>query len=173
MKRSKTLLTAALIGCLGTASAMAFTQAKVAGIDLGRAGSFAENSQVTVTVALNLSNRDELEQLVQSVYTRGNPSYHQFLTPQQFRQRFGPSAATLATVTKHFQSLGLTVTQTAAAQLHVTGTSEAIGKAFGVELHAFQAPASISGRSFRYRASTGEARIPAAIAASVHTVLGL
>jgi hypothetical protein len=29
-------------------------------------------------VALNLNNRAELEQLVQSVYTRGNPAYHQF-----------------------------------------------------------------------------------------------
>src|SRR6201999_4620962 len=95
----------------------------------------SQNSQVTVTVALNLSNRDELEQLVQSVYTRGDPSYHKFLTPQQFRQRFGPSAATIAAVTKHFQSLGLSVSQTAAAQLHVTGTAEAIGRAFGVGLH--------------------------------------
>src|SRR6202000_1728 len=152
MKRTRTLLAAALVSCLSAVNAMAFDQLRADGVDMGRAGSLKENSQVTVTVALNLSNRAELEQLVQSVYTRGNPSYHQFLTPQQFRQRFGPSAATLATVTQHFQSLGSTVTQTAAAQLHVPGTSEAIGKPFGVELHAFQAPASSSGPSFRYRA---------------------
>jgi kumamolisin len=152
---------------------MAFNQMRTDGVDMGRASSLAENSQVTVTVALNLSNRDQLEQLVQSVYTRGDPSYHKFLTPQQFRQRFGPSAAIISAVTKHFQSLGLSVSQTAAAQLHVTGTPDAIGKAFAVELHAYQAPASSSGHSFRYRAPVGEAKIPAALAASVHTVLGL
>jgi subtilase family serine protease len=109
---------------------MAFDQMRTDGIDMGRAGAFAENSQVTVTVALNLSNRAELEQLVQSVYTRGSPSYHQFLTPQQFRQRFGPSAASIAAVTKQLKAFGLTVTQTAAAQWHVTGSADAIGKAF-------------------------------------------
>jgi kumamolisin len=174
MKRSKTLLTAGLISCLGAANAMAFThQATVAGMDMGRASSFAENSQITVTVALNLSNRAELEQLVQSVYTRGDPSYHQFLTPQQFRQRFGPSAASIAAVTKQFQSFGLTVTQTSAAQLHVTGSPDAIGKAFAVELHSYQAAATSATPSFRYRAPLGEPKIPAAIASSVHTVLGL
>jgi kumamolisin len=173
MKRTGNLLALAVVSCLGFASAMAFNQVRSAGVDMGRASAFAENGQVTVTVALNLSNRDELEQLVQSVYTRGNQAYHQFLTPQQFRQRFGPSAATIAAVTQHFQSLGLTVTQTAVAQLHVSGSSDAIGKAFAVELHAYQSPASSSGPSFRYRAPLGQAKIPAVIADSVHSVLGL
>ena len=140
---------------------------------MGRASATAQNSQVTVTVALNLSNRDELEQLVQSVYTRGSPTYHQFLTPQQFRQRFGPSAATLAAVTKHYQALGMTVTQTATAQLHVTGSADAIGREFAVELHAYQVPASNTGKSFRYMAPVGEAQVSTAVASSVHSVLGL
>ena len=55
----------------------------------------------------------------------------------------------------------------------MTGTPDAIGRAFAVELHAYQSPASSSGASFRYRAPLGEAKIPTAIAASVHTVLGL
>ncbi|HXP67213.1 MAG TPA: S53 family peptidase [Steroidobacteraceae bacterium] len=173
MKRTRTLLAAALVSCLSAVNAMAFDQLRADGVDMGRAGSLKENSQVTVTVALNLSNRAELEQLVQSVYTRGSPSYHQFLTPQQFRQRFGPSPATIAAVTKHFQSLGLTVSQTAAAQLHVTGTAEAIGRAFAVELHAYQVPATSSGPAFRYRAPVGDSKIPTAVAASVHSVLGL
>ena len=172
MKRTKILLMAALASCLGLANAMAFDQARTDGTDLGRASAFAENSQVTVTVALNLSNRDELEQLVQSVYTRGNPAYHQFLSPQQFRLRFGPSTASIAAVTRQFQSFGLTVTQTAAAQLHVTGSPDAIGKAFSVELHAYQAPASGTSPSFRYRAPLGRPQIPAAVASSVHSVFG-
>jgi kumamolisin len=173
MKRTRILSAAAMVGCLGFSNAMAFSPMRASGVDMGRAGAFAENSQVTVTIALNLSNRAELEQLMQSVYTRGSPSYHQFLTPQQFRQRFGPSAATIAAVTKHFQSLGMTVTQTAAAQLHVTGSADAIGNAFAVELRAYQAPGPSASGMVRYRAPLGQAEIPAAIASSVHTVLGL
>jgi kumamolisin len=167
------VLFVAAFASLAAGNAMAFNQGKVVGADLGTASSFAETSQATVTVALNLNNRAELEQLVQSVYTRGNPAYHQFLTPQQFRQRFGPSAATVAAVTKHFQALGLSVQQTAAAQLHVSGSAAAIGKAFSVELHAYQMPASGSAPAVRYRAPLGQPKIPAAVASMVHTVLGL
>jgi kumamolisin len=173
MKRTTILWAAAIVSCLSVANAMAFNQTRSTGTDMGRASAYAENSQVTVTVALNLSNRDELEKLVQSVYTRGNPSYHQYLSPQQFRQRFGPSAATIAAVTKHFQSLGMTVTQSAAAQLHVTGSADAIGKAFSVDLHAFQVPSESGSAALRYRAPVGEPTIPAAVATSIHTVLGL
>jgi kumamolisin len=173
MKQTRILSAAICLSCFGFANSMAFSPMRVAGVDMGRASATPQNSQVTVTVALNLSNRDELEQLVQSVYTRGSPSYHEFLTPQQFRQRFGPSAATIAAVTKHYQSLGMTVTQTAAAQLHVTGSADAIGKEFAVELHAYQVPASSTGKSFRYIAPVGEPQISAAVASSVHSVLGL
>jgi kumamolisin len=174
MIRSHALFTAVVLAtCVGAASATPYSHAKISGIDIGSASSFAENSQVSVTVALNLRNREELEQLVQSVYTRGNPAYHQFLSPQQFKQRFGPSAASIAAVTRHFQSLGLNVTQSATAQLHVSGSAAAIGKAFSVQLHAFEVAGSGSKPSFRYRAPLSQPQFPAAIAASVHTVLGL
>lgn len=77
MIRNGVLLTAALAS-LAAANAMAFNQGKISGADLGAASSFAETSQVTITVALNLNNRAELEQLVQSVFTRGNPAYHRW-----------------------------------------------------------------------------------------------
>ena len=105
MKRTRILPAAAIVSCLSVANAMAFNQMRSAGADMGRASAFAENSQVTVTVALNLSNRDELEKLVQSLYTRGNSSYHQFLSPQQFRQRFGPSAEGVAPGSRGIRNL--------------------------------------------------------------------
>lgn len=174
MKRAATLLAASIL-CAGSGltHATPYPNGKVTGVDLGPAAWFPENSQVTVTVALNLRNREQLEQLEQSVYTRGNPAYHQFLTPQQFRDQFGPTAATLAVVTQHFQSLGLKVTQTAVAQLHVSGSAAAIGAAFGVQLHSYQANASGAQPAYRYRAPVGNPQLPAAIAGSVHTVLGL
>jgi subtilase family serine protease len=174
MNRSTPLLAAVIaVACFSAANATPYPQGRISAVDVGSAGSFAENAHVTVTLVLNLRNRDELEELVQSVYTRGNPAYHQFLTPQQFRNQFAPTAATIATVTQHFESQGLTVTQTAAAQLHVTGSAAAIEKAFEVKLHAFEVAATVSHTSYRYRAPLGKPTLPAAIAGSVHTVLGL
>ena len=111
MKRKRILLAAAVVSCFSAANATAFTPMRANGVDMGRAGSLAENSHVTVTVALNLSNREELEQLVQakrSGYTRGNPSYQSvFDTAAGFGQRFGPSAATISAVTgSTFRRLG-------------------------------------------------------------------
>src|ERR1700722_4355188 len=154
MNRSKPLLAAVVaVACFSAANATPYPHGRISAVDIGSAGSFAENAQVTLTVVLNLRNRDELEELVQSVYTRGNPAYHQFLTPQQFRNQFGPTAATIATVTQHFQSQGLDVSQTAAAQLHVTGSAAAIEKAFDVKLHAFEVAATGSQPPYAYPAS--------------------
>ena len=174
MKRSKlSLAFAAVLTCCGAASATPYPHGKVSGADVGAAGAFPENSQVTVTVGMNLRNHAELEQLVQAVYARGNPAYHQFLSPEEFRARFGPSAATLAAVTRHFQSQGLTVTQTATTLLHVTGSAAAVSRAFSVELHAFQVPATAGQPAYRFRAPIGAPQMPAAISAAVHGVLGL
>ena len=55
MKRTRILLAAMLVGCLCAANAMAFNKMRAEGVDLGRASALSENSQVTITVALNLS----------------------------------------------------------------------------------------------------------------------
>jgi kumamolisin len=173
MKRNKHVFAAAVAASLiGAAAATPYPHGKMTAYDMGPA-SLVANSQITVTIALNLRNRDQLEQLVEALYTRGSPSYHKFLTQPQFVAQFGPTAGTIAAVTKHFESLGLKVTQSATAQLHVTGSSAAIGSAFGVQLHVFEVPASGSQPTFRFHAPTGTPQIPAAVSASVHSVLGL
>jgi subtilase family serine protease len=103
-------LTAALIGA---------ATANAAPIDLGEAAAFPENAQITLTVTLNLRNRHQLEQLIESAYTRVAPQYHQFLTTQEFRDRFGPPPEAIAAVTQHYQRARLEVTRSATAQLHL------------------------------------------------------
>ena len=147
---------------------------KPAPIDLGEAAAFPENAQITLTVTLNLRNRQQLERLIESVHTRGTPQYHQFLTTQPFRDRFGPSPEALAAVTQHYQAAGLTVTRSGTAQLHVTGSAAAIERAFGVQLHSFvEASSTPTVSAHRYRAALGPVHIPPSIAAHVQGVWGL
>ena len=174
MKRMKYALAAGIAASLaGAVSAMPYPQGKATAYDIGPVSSSAAQAQLSVTVALNLRNRDQLEALVKSLYTPGNASYHKFLTQAQFAAQFGPTAATLAAVTKHFQSLGLKVTQSATAHLHVTGSAAAISSAFGVQLHTFEVPATATQPGFRFHAPLSAPQIPAAISASVHSVVGL
>src|SRR5271170_3137864 len=173
MNRSIYWLVALGLGLTSVAGAAPLSRGLVAGTDVGPAAAFAENAQITVTVALNLRNSDQLESLVKSVYTPGAAQFRQFLTTEQFRNQFGPTDESVAAVTKGFEALGLTVTRSATAQLHVTGTTAAIENAFGVQLHSYEVAATPTSESYRYRAPLSAPHLPAAIADSVHAVLGL
>jgi subtilase family serine protease len=144
-----------------------------AALDRGDSAVVEANTRITVTVSLKLSNSEQLDPLVQALYTPGSPQYRQFLTPEQFRARFGPSPATLAAVTREFTAAGLSVTQTATEQLHVTGTAAQLEREFGVQLHSFQAAATAATSSYLYRKPMSAPRLPGAIADSVNAVLGL
>lgn len=161
------------VALISTASAIPYPHGPVAATDLGPAGAFAENSTVTVTVALSLRNKAQLDKLIQAVYTQGSPQYRQFVTPEQFAAQFGPSPATIAAVTQQFAAAGLTVTQASTAHLHVSGSAAQIEKAFAVELHSYAVGATATTPEYRYRAPLAAPHVPAAIADSVRAVLGL
>src|SRR5271165_2604646 len=113
MNRSIYWLAALALGLASVAGAAPVSRSMVAGTDVGPAAAFAENAQISVTVSLNLRNKDQLEALVKSVYTPGSAQFRQFLTTEQFRTQFGPTAESVAAVTKGFEALGLSVTRSA------------------------------------------------------------
>ncbi len=175
MTLSKYLLAVALAASLaGVASAAPYPHgAAPAAVDLGDSAAVEANALITVTVSLKLSNAEQLDPLVQALYTPGSPQYRQFLTPEQFIARFGPSPATIAAVTREFTAAGLAVTQTATAQLHVTGTAAQLETEFGVQLHSFRAAATAATPSYLYRKPMSAPSLSGAIADSVNAVLGL
>lgn len=140
--------------------------------DLGLTQDVAPGAEVTLTIALKLRNTDELQALLQSVYTPGNPSYQHFLTPQQFAAQFGPSSATVTQLTRHFQAAGFAVTRSATAQLRISGSVQAVQAEFGIHLHEYRVASTLATPGYRFRAPDGAARLSASIAGSVETVLG-
>jgi subtilase family serine protease len=164
----------AVIALTGVAGAAPYPhRATPAAIDMGEAAAVAGDAHITVTVALTLSNEEQLEPLLESIYREGSPLYHQFLTPEQFRARFGPSADTIASLTRYFEAAGLQVTRAATAQLRLSGSAAAIEHAFGVRLHGYTVAATAASRGYQYRAPLSEPRLPAELGASVHGVFGL
>ena len=122
MKRSAYLLATA-VALAATVSAAPYPRGPARATDLGPAAAFAENARLTVTVTLKLRKADQIDRLIQSVYTPGSPQYRQFLTPDEFRSQFGPSAAAIAAVTRELEAQGLAVTRSATAQLHASGSA--------------------------------------------------
>ena len=72
-----------------------------------------------------MRNSDEAEELLTAVHTPGNAKFHQFLTPEQFDQRFGPNPADVAKVVAHFAKLGLAAQRSTSTTLTVTGSAAA------------------------------------------------
>lgn len=128
---------------------------------------------MTVIVALKLRNGNELEGLIQSTYDAGSSNFRQFLTPDQFSAKFGPTPDSVARVTRHLQGAGLTVERTGITQLSVTGRMSVIEREFGVSLHMFEVPAAADTATYRFRGPAGTAQLSGQIAGDVEAVVGL
>jgi hypothetical protein len=109
-----------------------------------------------------------LKQFLQDVQTQGTPSYHKWLTPQQFGKRFGAADSDIAAVTGWLQSQGFTVGKVHPGRIAVefSGNAAQIRKAFNTEIHRYRIPTAAKGIEIRY-ANNRDPQIPAALAALV------
>jgi len=61
-------------------------------------GSEDPSKLITVTVWLNQHNKAALDELVRQMYEPGSSNYHRWLTREQYRSRFAPTAEDAAQV---------------------------------------------------------------------------
>jgi subtilase family serine protease len=94
----------------------------------------AASESVTFELYLPLTNKAALEQLLADQQTTSSAQYHQWLTPAQVQERFGPSAATVRAVTREMNGYGLTVTQVSPQLLQVSGSGAEVTEALGAPL---------------------------------------
>ena len=173
MRSTRWIIAVAAAAVMGSVSAAPTLKVKPEVIDLGAEANVTGRSEIALTVALKLRNTEQIEPLLRETYTAGSGHYRQFMTPQQFNAKFGPTAATIARVTQHFEAAGFHVTQLTGTHLSVSGTAAAIQAEFGVQLHAFEVAPTSTEAGYRFRAPVGAAQIPAAIAEAVQSVDGL
>lgn len=94
---------------------------------------------VTASLVLKVRNPDALETFVALSQEPGLPSYHRFLSVNEFTQQFAPSQGDIATITHYLEQFGITVTEVFADRLVIkaTGSADAFNRAFAVDLHNF------------------------------------
>ena len=136
-------------------------------------GAFGSQTPLTVTVALRMRNSEEAEELLTAVHTAGNAKFHQFLTPEQFEQRFGPNPADVAKVIAHFSKLGLSAERSTTTTLTVTGSPAVMERAFSVNLHSFEVPAHGRNTGYSFHAPLTRPTVPDEISGSVMAIVGL
>ncbi|SEM56427.1 S53 family peptidase [Streptacidiphilus jiangxiensis] len=136
-----------------------------------RVGAVDARRSIPVTLSLALRDQAALTAFLGQVTDPQSPQYRHYLTVQQFADRFGATARTVARVTAYLRSQGLTVGQVSANHLSVQarGTAAQVEKAFGATLADYRDPASRQD----FYANTAAPVLPAAIAADVTDVAGL
>jgi subtilase family serine protease len=85
-------------------------------------------------VYLPLRDRAGAETFLNQLHDPNSASYHQWLSPAQFDERFGPQASTVNQITNELEVHGLIVTEVHTHSLHVSGTAGGVKSAFGTTL---------------------------------------
>jgi len=105
-------------------------------------GRLPASQTLRLTIALPLRNESDLDDLLQELYDPQSPSYHQFLSVEEFTERFGPPQADYDALVSFLEASGMTVTGTAPNRMivNVTGPAANIERAFHTTLSEYQHP---------------------------------
>jgi hypothetical protein len=111
----------------------------------------------------------QLTVLLDSQQTQGSPDYHQWLTPDEFGQKFGPAPQDIQIVTGWLQQQGFSVDKVARSGRWVefSGTAAQVESAFQTQMHTYQ----VKGEA--HVANSTDISIPAALASVVRGVASL
>jgi len=121
-----------LAGAAITVSAIAGPAAAFEKAELGDRA--APATQLEFDIYLPLRKKAELQKLEEALQTEGSPQYHKWLKPAEFAARFGPSPATVKMITRELNARGLRVAAVHSHSLHVTGSVNAVERAFATKL---------------------------------------
>jgi hypothetical protein len=95
-------------------------------------------------LAINLPNRNQaqLDQFLHDLQDPGSPSYHKYLSVQEYTDRFGPTQGDYDAVISWAQANGFEVTHTAPNRrmINIEGNVDAVNRAFNVTMTQYQHP---------------------------------
>ena len=105
-------------------------------------GRLPAQQQLNLALTLALRNESQLDTLLNQLYDPSSPSYHQFLSVEQFTAQFGPTTDDYAQAIAFARSHGLTIVNTAPNRLvlDVSGPASNVEQAFQVKMQVYQHP---------------------------------
>lgn len=116
-------------------AAVSFAQANSTASGLQSLGAADPSSATHFSVYLPLTNQAALEQLVNEQTDSASPNYHKWLTPAEFKSRFGPSPADVARVSARLEAGGFTITAVHTQSIEVTGPVALVENLFSTRLN--------------------------------------
>ena len=137
--------------------------------DLGRLDPAQKISFATLGLRRTAAQQAALDTLLTEMQDPASPNYHQWLSAEEFAQRFGASASQIAQVTTWLASQGLTVEDIARGRNWIifSGTAAQIEQAFHTALHQYD----VDGET--HFSISADPSVPAALAPLVLGFRGL
>jgi hypothetical protein len=110
-----------------------------------------------------------LQQLLAQQQDHSSPNFHQWLTPAQFGQQFGPSDEDIQTITSWLSSHGLQVASVGPGKnfIEFSGTADQVQQTFHTSIH------NLNVKGEAHIANMSDVQIPSALAPVIKTVMGL
>ncbi|HEX7815186.1 protease pro-enzyme activation domain-containing protein [Dyella sp.] len=138
-------------------------------IDAAQIAPLDATRKLHVTVSLNQRNQADLQNFLHEVNMPGSASYHKYLTPQQFKAKYGPTDDQVQAVVAHLKQYGFTNIEVSPNNLFVSADGSAMNAsaAFNTTLKTFQF------KGEQHFANDAEAMVPASLGGVVNAVLGL
>jgi subtilase family serine protease len=121
----------------------------------------SQDATTTFNVYLPLTHTDALEELLSQQTDSTSINYHKWLTPAQFKQQFGPSAASFASARASLESAGFTIVAEHTQNLTAQGPVSAVSKLFSTQIVQAKTP----GGNMKWAASHhGQLNLPQRLA---------
>lgn len=138
-------------------------------IDTAQIAPLEQSKPLHVEVSLNLRNVDQLQSFLAAVNQPGSASYHQFLTPAQFKAQYAPTDAQVQAVVAHLKASGFGNIKVAPNNLLVSadGTAAGANAAFGANMKTFRF------KGEQHFANGADVTVPQSLDGVVDGVLGL
>jgi Pro-kumamolisin, activation domain/Bacterial Ig-like domain (group 3) len=133
--------------------------------DRGAAPSSLPMARMLLVLQRSPQQESALEQLLDEQQDQSSPNYHQWLTPQQFGQQFGPNDQDIQKITSWLQSHGFQVASISNGRtvIEFSGTAGQVQEAFHTTIHKYSVPTK-SGALEDHWANSADPSVPAALA---------
>ena len=137
--------------------------------DTGASNAGLSMERMILTLKLSAEKQSSLNSLLAGQQDPTSENYHRWLTPQEFGERFGPTAADIADATAWLQSQGFSVEEIGKSRtwINFSGTAGKIKKAFNTEIRNYK----VDGRL--YHANAENPSIPSGLSDLVAGVVTL
>ncbi len=136
--------------------------------DLGTAPAALPMQRMLLVLKRSPQQESVLEKLLDDQQNKSSPSYHKWLTPDEYGKRFGPTDADLQTITAWLQSHGFQVGSTKGRTvLEFSGSASQVQEAFHTTIHKY----IVNGE--QHWANSSDPSIPTALVPAVAGVLTL